>query len=86
MKIVLHRRFKKQYEKLRTGEQRRFKERRNLFLQNRFHPLLENHALHEEYQGCRSISVGGNLRVIFEEVAPDTVLFIRIGTHAELYE
>ncbi|MEK7541676.1 MAG: type II toxin-antitoxin system mRNA interferase toxin, RelE/StbE family [Patescibacteria group bacterium] len=85
MKVVLHRRFKKQYKKLRQAEQRRFKERRDLFLQNPSHPLLENHPLHYEYTGCRSINVGGDLRAIFREVTPNLVLFVRIGTHTELY-
>lgn len=85
MKIIVHRHFQKRYKKLRVAEQHRFKERRNLFLQNSFHPLLENHALPDEYKGCRSIIVGGDLRVIFKEVAHDLIQFMLIGTHTELY-
>ena len=85
MKIVLHRNFKKQYRKLNEAEQRRFRERRDLFLQNLFHLLLNNHALHGEYEGYRSFNVGGDLRVIYEEIAPDIVQFIIIDTHSNLY-
>ena len=86
MKILLHRNFKKQYKKLTPSYQRRFKERRNLFLQNPFHPLLNNHALHRPYEGCRSINITGDIRAIYEAVGLDTVHFIALGTHPELYE
>lgn len=86
MKIIVHRDFKMQYQKLRSGERRKFKERRDLFIKNPFHPLLNNHALHGEYRGYRSINVGGNLRVIYEEIGSHIVLFILIDTHSNLYE
>ncbi len=86
MKIILHKTFKKQYKKLSQLHQCQFRERRNLFLQNPFHPLLNNHVLHGVYQGCRSISITGNLRVIYEEINSDAVYFIALGTHSELYE
>lgn len=86
MKIVIHRNFKTQYKKLRAGERRKFKERIDLFLKNSFHSLLNNHALHGEYRGYRSINVGGDLRVIYEEIDADTIQFIFIDTHSNLYE
>lgn len=86
MKIILHRRFKKQYKKLDTSGQRKFKERRDLFLQDPFHPLLHNHALQGEYVGCRSINITGDLRTIYQEIDSDTVYFIALGTHPELYD
>ena len=85
MRIILHKNFKKRYERMNASEQRRFKERRNIFLENPFHPLIRNHALHGEYNGYRSFHVGGNLSVIYEEIGNDTVQFILIGTHPELY-
>lgn len=86
MKIILHRNFKRQYKKLKEGERRKFKTRRNLFLENPLHPLLNNHALHGEYRDFRSINVGGNLRVIYKEIDSRTVHFILIDTHSNLYE
>lgn len=86
MRIFLHRNVKKRYKKLSTPEQRHFKERRNLFLESPFHPLLNNHGLQGEYQGCRSINITGNLRAIYEEIDSNTVHFIALGTHSELYE
>ncbi len=86
MRIALHKNFKKRYKKLGESERRLFRKRRNLFLKNPFHPLLHNHALHGEYGGYRSFNVGGDLRVIYEEIDRSTAHFILIGTHAELYE
>lgn len=86
MRIVIHRNFKAQYQKLRSGERRKFKERRDLFIKNPFHPLLNNHALHGEYRRYRSINIGGDLRVIYEEIDSRTVQFVIIDTHSNLYE
>ena len=85
MKIVAHREFKKQFKKLRSGEKRRFCERRDLFLENEFHPLLENHPLDGEYKGYRSIHIGGNLSVVYRRTGSNIVVFAKIGTHSELY-
>ena len=86
MKIILHRNFKKQYKKFRDEERRRFKERRDLFLKNPFHQLLNNHPLYEVYKGYRSINIGGDLRIIYEEIDHSTAQFILIDTHSNLYE
>ena len=85
MRIFLHRNFKKRYKKLKSGEIRKFKERRDLFLEDQFHPSLNNHRLHGEYVGCQSIDITGDLRVHYEYVDADTVIFIIIGTHSELF-
>ena len=86
MKIVLHKNFKKQYGKLRVGEKRKFKARRDIFLENPFHPLLNNHALHGgEYENFRSINITGDLRVLYEPVGEHTAHFIIIDTHSNLF-
>ena len=86
MRILLHRNVKKRYRKLSASERRRFKERRDLFLGDPFHPLLNNHQLQGDYQGYRSINITGDLRAVYEELDSDTVHFIALGTHTELYE
>jgi len=85
MIILLHKNFKKQYKKLRRGEQLKFKVRRDLFMKNAFHPILNNHPLHGGYVGYRSIDITGDLRVHYESIDSKTVMFIIIGTHHELY-
>lgn len=85
MKIILHRNFERQYKKLRPNEKLRFKKQRDIFLQNPFHPILNNHPLHGTYRECRSINVGGDLRVVYEMAQKDVAHFLTIDTHDKLY-
>lgn len=85
MTVLLHEQCKKQYKKLRSAEQQKFKERRNLFLFNPFNVLLNNHPLHGKYKGYRSINITGDLRVIYKHISPEICIFITIDTHNNLY-
>ncbi len=85
MRIVLHRDFVKRIKKLSPKIRRAFRARRDLFLKDSFNPILDNHALHGEYAGYRSINVTGDWRIIYEPIADDLVYFMLIGTHAELF-
>jgi mRNA interferase YafQ len=87
MHLVFHRRFKKQYKKLRRAEQARCDERLLLFAENPHNPMLEDHALSGELSGFRSINIGGDLRAQYEFIDKERtrVHFIRLGTHSELY-
>lgn len=85
MKIIVHKNFKKHYRALKTGEKGKFKERRDLFLKNPFHPLLNNHALRGEYTGFRSINITGDIRVLYELVGENTAHFITIDSHSNLF-
>ncbi len=85
MQIELHRNFLKGYMKLPKKIQEKFKERRNLFIENSFHPLLDNHSVEPTYPNCRSINITGDYRALFEIKEKDAVVFVKIGTHSELY-
>lgn len=85
MIILLRKNFKKKYKKLSKNIQEKFKERRNLFLRNPSHPQLNDHPLHGEHSHQRSFNVTGDLRVLYEYVQKDIVLFIDIDTHSKLY-
>lgn len=85
MKFRTHPVFDQKYAKLRAGERRRFKERRDLFLASLLHPLLHAHPLHGEYEGFWSINVGGDLRALYKYETADSVIFVKIGTHHELF-
>jgi len=85
MKIELQRSFIKGYTKLPEKIQEKFKERRNLFIENKFHPLLNNHSVEKTFPGCRSINITGDYRAIFKENENNNVIFLIIGTHSELY-
>ena len=65
MKIELHRRFLKDYIKQPKKKSGKIQRKRNLFIKDMFHPLLNNHSLTGEYKDCRSISITGNVRAIF---------------------
>jgi len=84
MYISFHKSFVKDLKKQDIRTKKKFIERRNLFLLNQYDPALNNHGLSGEYAGCRSINVTGNTRAIFY-MSDGMIVFIRIGSHAELY-
>lgn len=84
MRIKLHKNFLKQYQRLRENEKKRLKERRDLFLQDEFNPILNNHSLNGKYLGYRSINITGDLRVIFRKTSQE-VIFVTIDSHSNLY-
>ena len=85
MTIQLHKTFRKQYAKLTKAQKRKFKERRNVFLQDEFNPILNNHALKGKYKGYRSINITGDIRVIYINNSEENVVFVKIGSHSRLY-
>ncbi|MDD5147220.1 MAG: type II toxin-antitoxin system mRNA interferase toxin, RelE/StbE family [Candidatus Daviesbacteria bacterium] len=84
MRIKLHKDFLKQYQKLRANEKKKFKERRNLFLQDEFNPVLNNHLLKGKYLGYRSINITGDLRAIYRKKTTE-IMFVAIDSHSNLY-
>lgn len=86
MLVYLHKNFLKQYRKIPTHLQSKFRERRDIFLVAPFHPLLNNHALSGEYTKYPSINITADLRVLYEPLSKDVALFITIDTHSNLYK
>ncbi|MBI3632252.1 MAG: type II toxin-antitoxin system mRNA interferase toxin, RelE/StbE family [Candidatus Vogelbacteria bacterium] len=62
----------------------RFYERQEMFMIEHFNTLLNNHSLKGKYKNCRSINITGDYRAIYT-INSDSCIFIRIGTHDELY-
>lgn len=66
-----------------------FRNKLNLFIQDQFYPLLNNHSLIGKFSGFRSINITGDWRGIYkEEIGEDLekiMIFIALGTHSELY-
>lgn len=65
--------------------------RKNLaiFVKDPNDPQLDNHQLHEEWEGFRSINITADWRAIFEEIDEReevVAYFETLGTHDELYE
>jgi mRNA interferase YafQ len=87
MKFLSSREFKRNYRKLRLAEQERFKQRMKIFVIDPFDPMLRNHALVGKYEGCRSIAIGGDLRLVYRVTErEDVILLLDIGTHSRLYK
>ena len=85
MKIFFHRKFTRQFKKLPKKTQEQFYQRLTIFEIDQFNPLLNNHCIHHPYEGCQSINISGDMRALYE-IINDTAIFIRIGTHSELYK
>jgi addiction module RelE/StbE family toxin len=77
--------FRKKYHQLPRELQFRCNERLFLFESDPHHPLLNNHLLKGEYEGCRSINITGDYRAIFYYETETSVHFIKVGTHHELF-
>lgn len=84
MRISLHRSFEKKFTRLDENVRKKFKERKNLFLENPFNPILNNHSVEKRFPGCRSINITGDYRAIFK-TKEATAIFINIGSHSDLY-
>ena len=86
MKPEYHKSFRKQFDKLPLKIQDKFEKCLKLFIDDQFHPLLNNHPLNGEYEGYRSINITGDIRAIFYIKPDSNCVFINIGSHSELYE
>ena len=88
MTIRLHKSFKKSYKKRiapNTNLEKRFKERLTLFLENPYHPALQNHKLTGKNISLRAFSITGNIRVVYTPLTETTALLLDIGTHNQVY-
>lgn len=85
MNIYLHKNFIRGYKKITKNQKIKFKERKNLFIQDEFNPILNNHVLTGKYKGYRSINVTGDLRVVFKKEENEAI-FIAIDSHSNLYK
>lgn len=67
-----------------------FRKKLTLFLENPFHPQLNNHSLTGKLKGYRSINVTGDWRAIYSEQggsgSDSVVIFEMLGTHSQLYK
>lgn len=82
--VVFHCDFRKKLRKLDPKIIKAFKARLKIFEINKFDPILKNHSVEKRFPGCRSINITGNYRVIFEDLGA-VAIFLKIGTHPELY-
>ena len=85
MRIFYARRFVRNFKRLSSALKERVHERQAIFITDRRHYLLRDHALHGTLLGYRSFSITGDISVLYEEIDASAVRLIDIGTHHELY-
>ncbi len=86
MKIIItSNRAKKRIKKLDLKILLILKQRVNLFRNDEFNHVLNNHKLHGEYANCRSINITPDIRLIYRKVSDNLYHILEIGTHSELY-
>ncbi|MBI3627629.1 MAG: type II toxin-antitoxin system mRNA interferase toxin, RelE/StbE family [Candidatus Sungbacteria bacterium] len=85
MKVLFHKNFDKNYQKLPVSVRNKFKKRLRLFMADPFNPTLNNHALHGEWRDFRSINVTGDFRAFYKTLDETTVEFTIIDKHSNLY-
>lgn len=87
MKIYYHQQYQKSLQRLNEKLQRKACETMVKFTQNQFNETLYNHSLHGNLSGYRSISVTGNIRILFRYINGniECVELLDIGTHSHLY-
>ncbi len=78
--------FNKQFQKLPSKQQKQARATVALFVKDVAAPSLRNHGLKGEWQGYRSITAGGDLRLHFEVITDSKVLFVAVGSHSQLYK
>ena len=86
MKIDFHKDFEKDLDKLPQKYKEQFFERINIFSEDPFHPILNNHQLHGKLKGQHSINITGDIRAIYEQIDKNKVLFLKIDNHNNLYD
>lgn len=86
MELRFHKKFDKQYSKLNKKIQKKVDKTIENFMKNPFSKNLYNHPLKGLQKYKRSISVTGDLRIIFKEQDDYTLVFmLELGTHSQLY-
>ncbi len=85
-RIDFSKRFEKDLKKAPVKIRKAFRGRIEIYLTDKFNPILNNHALTGRLEGYRSINVTGDWRAIFRELeSGEIVYFDFLGTHSQLY-
>lgn len=88
-RIDYSKRFDKQLKKTPLEIKISFRKKFALFLEDPFHPQLNNHLLTGKLKGYRSINVTGDWRALYSEdqisESNSVVIFEMLGTHSQLY-
>lgn len=87
IEIRYSKKFIKTYSKSPGKIKSSWRKRIKIFKNNQYSPVLKNHKLSGEYQGCNSINITGDWRAIFKySEKQDLATFLLLGTHSQLYK
>lgn len=87
IKVTVSKSFKKNYKKRINSQQlqTKFQKRLELFMKNPKSKTLRDHKLKGQMSEYRSFSITGDIRVIYEVLDTNHVLFIDVGSHNQVY-
>lgn len=86
MKIRFQKSFTEQFSKLSKSQKQLVKDALELFGENPAHESLRNHPLKDKWSSYRSITADDDLRLHYRTLNEDTVLFVAVGSHQQLYK
>ena len=86
MQIEYSKKFIREFKKCPINVKTNFKARLEMFIDDQYSSILNNHPLIGKLKNYRSINITGDWRAIFEEInGGQIVYFVAIGTHSQLY-
>lgn len=85
MQIKFKKPFVKTLNKAPKKIKKAFLKRLEIFEQDQYKAILNNHKLSGKYSGLSSINITGDYRAIFKQ-NKNLVIFLILGTHSQLYK
>ncbi len=86
MQYSTSKKFDKQFSKLTKSIKVKAIIRLEIFIQDPFETILNNHPLNSKFSDCRSINITADIRAVYKTIEKDLVYFVAIGSHSELYK
>ncbi len=89
MHIRRHKKFLKDFRdcKLSDSQFEKFVQYINLLREDKELPSQSrDHALSGNYRDCREFHLGGDMLLIYLQIDENTIILMRIGTHAQLFK
>ena len=85
MQIQFSKKFEKQLKKQPNKVRNTLYRRLDIFLIDKYDPILNNHALQGRYLGLYSINITGDVWALYYEKDDTLIIFAFIGSHSQLY-
>jgi len=85
IQVISSRRFDKAAAKLPSKVKDALKDRLEIFMDDPYASILNNHRLQGSLRHYRTINITGDYRLVYEEYDDQIIRLIDIGTHASIY-